>query len=231
MIYIDPPYNTGNDFIYNDSFTANKGEYEEGSSQRDGDGNRLSDLDQFKQNTESNGRYHSDWLSMMYPRLKLARNLLKDDGVIFISLDDNEITNLRKICDEVFGEENFKSDISWQKRYTRSNNTVDFTTVIGTKYSPRIIPHAMYVQFAPCHKPQTAKVKTNKGSVEVKLSGTLVRDYQGKFEKTYLSKFLRSIYEKWVIPSRVEEYEDKLVGDCDEFLTQVKSYLDLEGKK
>ncbi|RLG10912.1 hypothetical protein DRN73_06690 [Candidatus Pacearchaeota archaeon] len=76
-----------------------------------------------------------------------------------------------------------------------------------------------------------AKVKTNKGSVEVKLSGTLVRDYQGKFEKTYLSKFLRSIYEKWVIPSRVEEYEDKLVGDCDEFLTQVKSYLDLEGKK
>jgi adenine-specific DNA-methyltransferase len=124
MIYIDPPYNTGNDFIYNDNFTADKDEYDVDSGQRDEEGGRL------VANPDSNGRYHSDWLSMIYPRLKLARNLLCDDGVIFISMDENEVHNLRKVCDEVFGENNFQTDISWQKRYTRSNNTVDFTTVV-----------------------------------------------------------------------------------------------------
>lgn len=99
-IYIDPPYNTGKDFIYKDNFTQDKEEYLEESGQVDEYGNRLF------QNTEYNGRYHSDWLSMMYPRLKLARNLLSDDGVIFISIDDNEVHNLRKICDEIFGESN-----------------------------------------------------------------------------------------------------------------------------
>ena len=124
MIYIDPPYNTGNDFIYNDNFTADKDEYDEDSGQRDEDGARL------VANPDTNGRYHSDWLSMIYPRLRLARNVLKNDGVIFISIDDGEVHNLRKICDEIFGQENFQADISWQKRYTRSNNTVDFTTVV-----------------------------------------------------------------------------------------------------
>lgn len=124
MIYIDPPYNTGNDFIYEDDFAENTEEFLKRSNQRDEEGNRL------VANTEANGRFHSDWLSMMYPRLKLARNLLREDGVIFVSVDDGEAHNLRKICDEIFGAENFKSDISWQKRYTRSNNTVDFTTVI-----------------------------------------------------------------------------------------------------
>ena len=124
MIYIDPPYNTGNDFIYNDNFTIDKDEYDEESGQRDEEGARL------VANPDSNGRYHSDWLSMIYPRLRLARNVLKNDGVIFISIDDGEVHNLRKICDEIFGQENFQADISWQKRYTRSNNTVDFTTVV-----------------------------------------------------------------------------------------------------
>ncbi len=124
MIYIDPPYNTGNDFIYEDDFAENSEEFLKRSNQKDEEGNRL------VANTESNGRFHSDWLSMVYPRLKLARNLLKDDGVIFISINDGEAHNVRKACDEIFGGENFKSDISWQKRYTRSNNTVDFTTVI-----------------------------------------------------------------------------------------------------
>lgn len=101
MIYIDPPYNTGNDFIYNDDFAADTAEFFERSGQVDGDGNRL------VANTESNGRFHSDWLSMMYSRLKLARNLLSDDGVIFISIDDNEQANLKKICDETFGSNNF----------------------------------------------------------------------------------------------------------------------------
>ena len=101
MIYIDPPYNTGNDFIYNDDFKMSKEEYAEEQGEYDDEGNRM-----FK-NTETNGRFHSDWCSMIYPRLMLARNLLSDDGVIFISIDDNEQENLKKICDEIFGESNF----------------------------------------------------------------------------------------------------------------------------
>jgi len=110
MIYIDPPYNTGNDFIYEDDFAENTEDFLKRSNQKDEEGNRL------VANTEANGRFHSDWLSMMYPRLKLARNLLRDDGVIFISVDDGEQANLRKACDEVFGSENFLSSISWKKR-------------------------------------------------------------------------------------------------------------------
>jgi adenine-specific DNA-methyltransferase len=101
MIYIDPPYNTGKDFVYKDNFTENTEEFLKKSNQKDEEGNRL------VANNESNGRFHSDWLTMIYPRLKLARNLLRDDGVIFISIDDNEQANLKKICDEVFGEDNF----------------------------------------------------------------------------------------------------------------------------
>ena len=101
MIYIDPPYNTGKDFIYSDNFSIDRDEYLEDSGQYDEEGNRL------EKNLESNGRFHTDWLNMIYPRLKLARNLLTDDGVIFISIDDNEQENLKKICDEVFGESSF----------------------------------------------------------------------------------------------------------------------------
>ena len=104
MIYIDPPYNTGNDFVYRDEFKQNASEYKDNSGQYDDDGNQM------VTNTESNGRFHTDWLNMMYPRLKLAKDLLSEDGVIFISIDDNEVDNLRKICDEIFGEENFKSN-------------------------------------------------------------------------------------------------------------------------
>ncbi|MBU4525463.1 MAG: site-specific DNA-methyltransferase [Desulfomicrobium sp.] len=106
MIYIDPPYNTGNDFIYKDNFAENVEEFLKRSNQKDEEGNRLIS------NTEANGRFHSDWLSMMYSRLKLVRNLLSEDGAIFISIDDNEQQNLRKICDELFGEENFVNCIS-----------------------------------------------------------------------------------------------------------------------
>lgn len=105
MIYIDPPYNTGNDFIYKDNFKNSVDSYLELTGQKDGEGNK------FTTNTESNGRYHTDWLNMMYPRLKLARNLLTDDGVIFISIDDGEADNLRKMCNEVFGESNFVADL------------------------------------------------------------------------------------------------------------------------
>ena len=115
MIYIDPPYNTGNDFIYNDDFAADTAEFFERSGQVDGDGNRL------VANTESNGRFHSDWLSMMYSRLKLARNLLSDDGVIFISIDDNEIHNLRKICEDVFGYTNFIAELIVNSNSSKNN--------------------------------------------------------------------------------------------------------------
>ena len=123
MIYIDPPYNTGNDFVYEDDFSQNADEYIQGSGQLDEQGNRL------VQNTESNGRFHTDWLNMLYPRLRIARDLLTDDGVIFISIDEHESHNLRKICDEIFGFENFISQIVWEKRYTRSNNAKRFTTL------------------------------------------------------------------------------------------------------
>jgi len=110
MIYIDPPYNTGNDFIYEDDFAENTNEFLLRSNQKDEKGNRLI------ANTESNGRFHSDWLSMMYSRLKLARNLLREDGVIFISIDDNEAPNIRKVCDEVFGADNFVAELLWKRR-------------------------------------------------------------------------------------------------------------------
>lgn len=106
MIYIDPPYNTGNDFIYEDDFTQNADEYADNSGQTDEEGNRL------VQNSESNGRFHTDWLNMMYPRLKIAKDFLSDDGVIFISIDDNELENLLKICNEIYGESNFVGTIS-----------------------------------------------------------------------------------------------------------------------
>mgnify|MGYP003897505363 CR=1 FL=1 len=110
MIYIDPPYNTGNDFVYEDDFAQSADEYLANSGQFDEDGNRL------VQNTESNGRFHTDWLNMMYPRLKLAKDLLSDDGVIFISIDDNEVENLKKICDEIFGLQNFIAQLVWEKK-------------------------------------------------------------------------------------------------------------------
>ena len=108
MIYIDPPYNTGKDFVYEDDFSEDSTSYFQRSQQTDLVGNRM------VSNTEANGRFHSDWLSMMYPRLRLARNLLSEDGVIFISIDDNEVENLKKICDETFGEDNFLAQFCWR---------------------------------------------------------------------------------------------------------------------
>lgn len=116
MIYIDPPYNTGNDFVYEDDFTQSTDEYLENSGQFDEEGNRL------VKNLDSNGRFHTDWLNMIYPRLKLAKDLLSDDGVIFISIDDNEQENIKKICDEIFGEINFIADMIWQSRTSISND-------------------------------------------------------------------------------------------------------------
>lgn len=120
MIYIDPPYNTGNDFIYRDDFAMSADDYAEESGQLDEDGNRL-----FK-NTDSNGRFHSDWCSMIYSRLMLARNLLSDDGVIFISIDDHEQENLRKMCDEIFGKEYFQALISYVRKTSGKQDSTNF---------------------------------------------------------------------------------------------------------
>lgn len=120
MIYIDPPYNTGNDFVYEDDFSESTSEYLRRSNQVDERGLRL------VVNTSANGRFHSDWLSMMYSRLRLARSLMREDGLIFISIDDGEVAGLRNCCDEVFGASNFVAQIAWEKRYTRSNNAKRF---------------------------------------------------------------------------------------------------------
>ena len=124
MIYIDPPYNTGNDFVYNDDFAQSRDEFEETSGLFDEEGNQT--IDPMQRNTESNGRFHTDWLNMIYPRLKVARDLLSDDGVIFISIDDNEVENLKKVCNEIYGEDNFVAEIPWQSRASIQNDT-DFS--------------------------------------------------------------------------------------------------------
>ena len=121
MIYIDPPYNTGNDFIYKDDFRMDSAKYAEESGAVDDEGNRM------VQNSDSNGRFHSDWCSMIYSRLLLARNLLTDDGVIFISIDDNEQANLKKICDEVFGGSNFVANVIWKHTQQSKNDELHFS--------------------------------------------------------------------------------------------------------
>ena len=120
MVYIDPPYNTGNDFVYNDAFSVSSSEFSEKSGNFDEEGNQL--VDNYTRNTESNGRFHTDWLNMIYPRLKLAKDLLKTDGVIYISIDDAEHDNLKKICDEIFGAPNFIADIIWKRKRGRDNS-------------------------------------------------------------------------------------------------------------
>jgi adenine-specific DNA-methyltransferase len=143
LIYIDPPYNTGRDFIYDDDFADNAESYLRRSNQTDETGSRL------VANTDANGRFHSDWLSMIYSRLRLARNLLRDDGVVFISIDDNEVDNLRKLCSEIFGEENFVAQIIWQKVFSPKNSARwfsedhDYVLVyakLGDRWTPNLLP-------------------------------------------------------------------------------------------
>src|ERR1039457_5956342 len=121
MIYIDPPYNTGGEFIYPDNYKEGLADYLKFSGQVSGEGIRLTT------NAETDGRYHSKWLTMMYPRLFLARNLLREDGVIFVSIDDHEVHNLRAVMNEILGEENFVASVIWQKSYAPRNNAPAFS--------------------------------------------------------------------------------------------------------
>ena len=144
MIYIDPPYNTGNDFVYNDDFSQSKEEFEVLSGHYDKDGNQV--VTPMSRNLESNGRFHTDWLNMMYPRLKVARDLLTDDGVIFISIDDHEQKNLKNICDEVFGGCNFLAQVIWERAYSPIN--------LMKHFSPShdyILCYAKYSEKAVCN--------------------------------------------------------------------------------
>ena len=137
MIYIDPPYNTGNDFVYNDDFSMRNEEFVIRNGFVDEDGNKI--VDPMQRNTESNGRFHTDWLNMIYPRLKVARDLLSDDGVIFISIDDNEVDNLKKVCDEVLGRTNFIAQFVWVKK--KKGSHLSKTTRSMTEY---ILCYAKY---------------------------------------------------------------------------------------
>ena len=148
MIYIDPPYNTGHDFIYNDRFEMDKQEYDQQIGLFDEEGNK-----QFAENSESNPRFHSDWCSMMYPRLMLARNMLADDGVIFISIDDNECANLLQMCREVFGESNFVADISWQRTYSPRNDSKGVVSEVE-----HIVVYSKQTSWMPNYLPRTAEM-------------------------------------------------------------------------
>lgn len=153
LIYIDPPYNTGHDFVYDDDFSKTRAEYDAESGDYDEEGGRL------VANLESNGRFHSDWCSMMYPRLMLARDLLSDDGAIFISIDDNESKNLRALCDEVFGAACFVGDVIWQKTYSPRNDSKGIPTV-----AEHILVYCRVSGWIPQRLPRTEAMNAGYGS-------------------------------------------------------------------
>ena len=153
LIYIDPPYNTGHDFVYDDDFAKTRGEYDAESGEYDEEGGRL------VANTEGNGRFHSDWCSMIYPRLLLARDLLTADGAIFISIDDNENSNLRKICDEVFGAACFVGDVIWQKTYSPRNDSKGIPTV-----AEHLLCYGKSSGWVPKRLPRTEALNAGYGS-------------------------------------------------------------------
>lgn len=144
MIYIDPPYNTGNDFVYEDDFSETVGEFKDKNGMFDENGNMV--LDKYSVNSESNGRFHTDWLNMMYPRLKVAKDLLREDGVIFMSIDDNEAKNLKNLSDEIFGSHNFLAQVVWERAYSPIN--------LMKHFSPShdyILCYAKNIELAECY--------------------------------------------------------------------------------
>lgn len=175
MIYIDPPYNTGKDFVYEDNFAQNASEYLKNSGQFDDEGNRL------VKNLDTNGRFHTDWLNMIYPRLKLARDLLTDDGVLFISIDDNEVAQLRKICDEIFGTSNFVAQINWKGRSGRQDS----------KY------YAAVHEYILCY---AKRINAFQAGEELK-SGDIYPKYDENKKRYYKTQLLR----KWGSNSRRED--------------------------
>jgi len=233
MIYIDPPYNTGKDFVYKDNFAKSSEKELEESGQKDEYGQRL------VVNPETSGRYHSDWLSMMYPRLKLARNLLTEDGVIFISIDDNEVHNLRKICDEIFGEGNFVSELIWERAYSPKNDAKyiskshDFVLMYTKKIDEFIIGRLERTEAANARytnpdndprgnwKPGDMSVKTYSESYDYPIrtpSGKIVEPPTGR-----CWRFSKDAYEKALNDNRIWFGTNKdSVPQVKRFLTELK---------
>lgn len=227
MIYIDPPYNTGNDFVYEDDFADPMARYKEVTQQTT------------KSNPETMGRYHTNWLNMMYPRLRLAANLLTDDGVIFISIDDNEVFNLKKICDEVFGEENFVANIIWEKKYAPANDAKWLSDVHDNillyaknkdEWHPKLLPRGEEQNSRYTNRDNDPRgawkaadmtVKSYSSAYDYEIttpSGRVVRPAQGRCWNTSKENF-----EKLVEDNRIWFGEDgNNVPAVKKFLTEVK---------
>ena len=195
MIYIDPPYNTGNDsFIYDDNFKQTIKDYEKSTGDRDDDGNRLRD---FKKNSKDSGHYHSNWLNMMLPRLHLARTLLKDDGVIFISIDDNEQAQLKLLCDEIFGAENFIADFIWNNKYTVSNDTdVSYQHEHIICYSKN--RSVFDLNLLPRTEKQNENYKNRDNDPKGKWKPTPIHARSGSLDGVYEIEFPNGV--KWIAP-------------------------------
>lgn len=162
MIYIDPPYNTGSDFIYKDDFTLTMEEVEKQEGLRDKKG-ATKTVDRLTKNTKDSAKYHTNWLNMMYPRLSIARDLLTDDGVIFISIDDNEVHNLKKVCDEIFGESNFEGEITWRRRHNQPNDASKMIAKVS--------------EYIVCYSKNSKKLKENKAFYGIPLSEKRKKEY------------------------------------------------------
>lgn len=205
MIYIDPPYNTGKDFVYRDNRTVSKEDYEEELGVEDEEGGKL-----FR-NTDTNGRFHSDWLSMMYERLVVARDLLKDDGVIFVSIDDNEVTNLKKICDEIFGEENFINTIIWQ-RASGGGNAKGIVT--GHDYIlvyQKDIKYIIDYKGDPIDKSRFSKDKIVKiDGEECFINDDVIRKVFGKYDEGVERRCYYEELSEYKNVKQIKEIEDKI---------------------
>ena len=195
MIYIDPPYNTGNDFVYNDDFAQSRDEFEETSGLFDEEGNQT--IAPMQRNTESNGRFHTDWLNMIYPRLKVARDLLSDDGVIFISIDDNEVENLKKICNEIYGENNFISCFKWNRVAKAPSlsgmvrTKFEYVLVYYKKYAPKLYGKPSYNKQGPLwHLPnKRAELVFPAHSIRVR-ENYPAKDYGGTYKVELLDDII-----------------------------------------
>ena len=233
MIYIDPPYNTGNDFIYEDDFSQRADEYLSNSGQSDEEGNRL------VQNSESNGRFHTDWLNMMYPRLRLAKDLLSEDGVIFISIDDHEQDNLKKLCCEIFGEKNFIAELIWERAYAPKNdakfisNSHDYVLIFAKNVDSFVIGRLPRTEEANARysnpdndprgvwKPSDMSVKTFSESGVYSIttpSGRIIEPPAGRCWRLSKKAFLERLHDNriWFGP------EGKSVPSIKRFLSELK---------
>ena len=233
MIYIDPPYNTGNDFVYEDDFSQDTEAYKANSGQYDNQGNRL------QKNQETNGRFHTDWLNMMYPRLKIARDLLSEGGVIFISIDDNEVENLRIISDEIFGEQNFIAQLVWERAYSPKNdarfisNSHDYVLMFAKDINKFVIGRLPRTEEANARysnpdndprgiwKPSDLSVKTYNAECDYPIttpSGRVIEPPAGRCWSLSKKAFLERLYDNriWFGP------DGNSVPSMKRFLTELK---------